>query len=128
MRLPSHGVWSCSPSSGVPTADENITDPGALKEHLEKGYAALAVQLFRLGSFIEANNETVPGTVNAEVSRLTLHVFSCSVTITLLATVAFLCVGIIILTPAVMLPMDPSTLAGAAVCLATSQRGRSFLR
>ena len=69
-----------------------------LTEHLEKRYAALAVQLFRVGSFVEANNETVPGTVNAEVWRLTMHAFSCLATVTLLATVAFLCVGVIIRT------------------------------
>ncbi|KAK0721922.1 hypothetical protein B0T26DRAFT_673687 [Lasiosphaeria miniovina] len=100
---------------------KNITDPLVAKQVLEEFYCPLAIQIFRVTSFTDAN-ETISGVVDAIVQRLTVQQFAFWVVVVLLALVSAACT---ILMPhstcgnhaRSWLPRDPAALAGTVVLL-----------
>ncbi|KAK3385270.1 hypothetical protein B0H63DRAFT_559914 [Podospora didyma] len=99
-----------------------------LTRALEAYYSKLAVQLFR-SSFVPSNG-TISGTIDGQISRLTVHLLSYSILVALLSIMSTTCADLMLLSASDewRLAMDPSTLAGPITLLASHPRISDILQ
>ncbi|KAK4448903.1 hypothetical protein QBC34DRAFT_100664 [Podospora aff. communis PSN243] len=103
---------------GTPGQEEDLTVSRTLRRFVDRSYKAMAVQIFRIGSFTPSNT-TVPVIIHSQISRLTIHALSWGSMVALLTIASLLCASLAWTSWDDSLSQDPSTLAGAGALLAS---------